>query len=67
MDDSAALVIEQLLDLEKEEGIPCIIMGLQGAAASTLRSLNCLDNVPEDHYVADLEEARELAVRLLDG
>ena len=67
MDDSAALVVEQLIDLEGEEGTPCIIMGLHGSTAATLRSLNVLDKVSEENYVPDLEGARELAIRILEG
>ena len=67
MDDSAALVIERLIGLETESGLFYIIMGLRGGPAATLRSLNVLANVPEDHFVSDMESARKLAVRILDG
>ncbi len=67
MDDSAALVVERLIDLQSESGTFYIILGLRGAAAATLRSLNVLANVPEDHFVSDMESARKLAVRILDG
>ena len=40
MDDSAALVVERLIDLQSESGTFYIILGLRGAAAATLRSLN---------------------------
>ena len=66
MDDSAALVVEQLIELEEEEGTPCIIMGLHGATAATLHSLNVLGKVPDEHYVPGLESARELVIRILD-
>ena len=66
MDDSAALVIEQIIDLQREEETPCIIMGLHGSTASTLSSLNILDNIPGDHFVADLDGARDLAIRILE-
>ena len=67
VDDSAALVIDRLVEIEREEEIPCIIMGLHGSAAATLNSLNVLNDVPEDHYVSDRDGARELAVRILYG
>ena len=67
MDDSAALVIDRLVEIEREEKIPCIIMGLHGPAAATLNSLNVLNNIPEDHYVSDRDGARELAMRILYG
>ncbi len=65
MDDSAALVIEQLVDTAISEDTECIVMGLQGPPADTLHGLNALEQVPEDHYVTTLDEARDLAERLL--
>ncbi len=65
MDDSAALVVEQLVDAAVAEDTECIVMGLEGPPADTLRGLNALQRVPEDQYAATLDEARELAWRLL--
>ena len=67
MDDSAALVVEQLIEQENEEMTPCIIMGLQGSVADSLHALNVLDHVPDDHYVSTLDEARDLSLRILYG
>ena len=67
MDDSAAMVVEQLIEQENEEMTPCIIMGLQGPVADNLHALSVLDHVPADHYVSTLDEARELALRILYG
>ena len=66
MDDSAALVVEQLIDSAMEDNTECIVMGLDGLTAVTLHGLNVLQHVPEDHVVESLEEARELATRLLN-
>ena len=66
MDDSAALVVEQLIDSAMEDNTECIVMGLDGLTAATLHGLNVLQHVPEDHLVESLEEARELATRLLN-
>ena len=65
MDDSAALVVEQLIDVAMDEDTECIVMGLEGRPATTLLSLNVLRRVPEDHIVETLDEAREIAKQLL--
>ena len=65
MDDSAALVVEQLVDAAIAEDTTCIVMGLEGSPADTLHGLNALQRVPSEHYVATLDEARDLAWRLL--
>ena len=65
IDDSAALVVEQLIDVAVDEDTECIVMGLSGRAATCLQSLNVLRRVPSDHFVQSLDEARDLAHRLL--
>lgn len=66
MDDSAALVVEQMIDVARAEDTECIVMGLTGDAATTLGSLNVLRHIPPDHIVTDIDGAREVAKRLLD-
>ena len=65
MDDSAALVVEQMIDIAMAEDTECIVMGLHGMPASTLEALNVLERVPADRFVATLDEAREAAARVL--
>ena len=67
IDDSAALVVEQMIDTAIAEDTECIIMGLRGAPAVSLQSLNVLQRVPEDQFVATRDEARETAKRILAG
>ncbi len=67
VDDSAALVVEQMIDVARAEDTECIVMGLDGPPAVTLRSLNVLRHIPADHIVEDLDGAREVAKRLLDA
>ena len=67
MDDSAALVVEQLVDTAIAQDTECIVMGLSGSPSSTLLALNALRHVPEDRFVTTLDEAREIANRLLKG
>ena len=66
IDDSAALVVEQMVDIAAAEDTACIIMGLTGAPALALRALNVLQRVPADRFAKDLDEAKELAQRLLE-
>ena len=65
MDDSAALVVEQMIDTAIAEDTDCLVMGLKNPIAGTLDSLNILQRVPADHVVADLDDARETAKSLL--
>ncbi len=64
-DDSAALLMEQVITTAEEEGTICIIMGLVEPVAGTLHSLNIFKSVPEEHFVENLDQARELARKLL--
>ena len=66
VDDSAALVVEQLIDTATEENTPVVVMGLSGFPADTMRSLNVLRSVPENRFVADIDGAREAAIQILD-
>ncbi len=65
VDDSAALVVEQMIDSAIAEDTHCIVMGLSGPPAYTLRALDVLKQVPEDQFVTTVDEARETAKRLL--
>ena len=66
MDDSAALVMERLIDTAIATKTECVVLNLSGPVEKTLKSLNVLRRVPEGHFVADLHEARDLAKSLLD-
>ncbi len=65
MDDSAALVIEQLVENAESEETDCITVGLSGQPERTLTALNALQGVPADQMAKDMDEAREIAARLL--
>ena len=67
MDDSAALVVEQLVDVAIAEDTECIVLGLSGAPAKTMQGLNVLHRVPKERFVANLDEARAVAQRILAG
>ena len=42
-------------------------MGLSGTPAATLETLNVLHQVPAEHFVDSLDEARETAMKMIDG
>ncbi len=65
MDDSAAFVVERLIDVAIEENTECIVMGLEGSVGKGLQKLDILRRIPKDRYVKDMDEARELARRIL--
>ena len=67
MDDSAALVVEQMIDTAIAEETPCIVLGLGGRPAMTLQALNVLRRIPADRFVATLDDAQTLAKRLLES
>ena len=67
LDDSAAMVIEQLMEVATKGQTEFIVMGLSGSVANTLQTLNILQQVPEDQIVATLDEARQVANELLNG
>ena len=67
MDDSAALVVEQMIDTARAEGTECIVMGLSGHPADSLHALNVLQHVPEDHFAETIDDAREIAKKLLQA
>ncbi len=66
MDDSAALIMEQLISGAGDEDTECIIMNLSGPVATSLNSFNVFREIPEDRFVDNLDEARELARSILD-
>ncbi len=67
MDDSAALVVEQMIDTAIAEDTKCIVLGLGGRPAITLQALNVLRRVPADRFVATLDDAQATAKRLLES
>ena len=65
IDDSAAMVIKQLIDVATEEQTETIVIGLSGDVAETLDALDVLREVPPERIVENLDEAREIAKPLL--
>ena len=65
MDDSAAMVVEQMIDVALDEDTEPIVMGLSGPVERNLRALNTLHRVPADRFVNSRDEAREVAEKIL--
>ncbi len=65
MDDSAAMVVEQMIDVALDEDTEPIVMGLSGPVERNLRALNTLHRVPADRFVSNRDEAREVAEKIL--
>ena len=65
LDDSAAMVIGQLMDLAESEQTECIVMGLSGLTARTLQTLGILKHVPRHRIVETLDVARQIVRGIL--
>ena len=66
LDDSAAMLIRQLIEVAGKEETECVIIGLSGSVEQTLLTLDVLRDVPGDRVVESLDEARQVARNLLD-
>ena len=66
MDDSAALVIEDLAAIAQTEAKGCIVTGLSGPAETALRVFGIYDHIPQEHFAPDLETAKKLAWELVN-
>ena len=66
VDDSAALVVEQLIENAAAEDTDCIVVGLKGQPAQTLDALDVLEDIPEGQIVEEMETARDAAWKILE-
>ena len=66
IDDSAAMVIGQLLEVAARSGTECIVMGLSDDVAATLHSLDILGKVSANRIVGTLDGARRVAKETLE-
>lgn len=66
VDDSASMVVERMINIAREEKTECIVMGLRGLPAETLQGFDVFRQVPVEHFVGTLDEARELVTRILE-
>ncbi len=67
LDDSAAMVVEQMIDIAGDEDTEVIVMGLAGGVERNLRALNIFRQVPDGRFVNTLDEARETAKSILNA
>lgn len=65
VDDSASMVVDQMIKIAGEEKTECIVMGLSGLPAETLRGFDVFQQIPAEHFVDTLDEARELVKQIL--
>ncbi|WP_419164419.1 SulP family inorganic anion transporter [Candidatus Palauibacter sp.] len=65
LDDSAALLVRQLLEVAARSQTEVIVMAVSGSVAKTLHTLDILADVPDGHVVGTIDEAREVAHGLL--
>ena len=66
LDDSAAMVIEQLLKVAGDADTSVIVVGLSGGVAEMIDALDVLRGVPGDQVVSRLDQARGIARKLLE-
>ena len=67
IDDSAAMVIGQLLEIAARSKTQCIVTGLSEDVAATLNSLDILGAIPADRIVGSFDEARRAARQVLEA
>ena len=65
IDDSAAMLIHQLIDVATHEHTEVVVTGLSGSVADTLDALGVLQGVPADRIADTREGARRVAYRLI--
>ena len=65
LDDSAAMVVERLLNAAMETQTEVLVAGLSDTIEDTLRTLNILRLIPAGYVVDTLDEARQAAYNLL--
>ncbi len=66
MDDSAVMVIRQLVVSSFEQGTPCVVLGLSDHVGRLLRSFHALEGIDEGNYVETLDEAKAVASKFLN-
>lgn len=65
IDDSAAIALDDVVISVREANIPLIVSGQSEEVAGVLSSLRIFDGIPDEHIVADYEEATKLAREVL--
>lgn len=64
---SPAMAIEELINRSVlDQGKGCVVAGLAGGAQATLDSLGILDRVPKESFANNLDQAKQVAARLVE-
>ena len=66
IDDSAAMLMHQLIEVATHEHTEVVVANLSGSVADTLDALGVLQEVPADRIVASREVARRVAQGLVE-
>ena len=66
IDDSAAMLMHQLIEVATHEHTEVVVANLSGSVADTLDALGVLQEVPVGRVVASREAARRVAYRLVE-
>ena len=68
MDDSAAMAVEDLINsIVRDQDKVCIVSGLSNNLEETLSSLGIFDSVSTEDFAEDMDEAKQIAARILEG
>lgn len=67
MDDSAVMLIKQLVEHAYQEGMSCVVMGMSGELKAALDSFGALDQIDNNNVAETLHDAKQIANRILDG
>ena len=68
MDDSAAMAVEDLINsIVRDQDKVCIVSGLSDQLEQNLSSLGIFDSVPREDFAKDMDEAKLIAARTLEG
>ena len=66
MDDSAAMVIDQLTEVALQNDTTFIVACMQGPVKESLTSLDILRLIPDEHIVETMDDAKQMARQILD-
>ena len=68
MDDSAAMPVEDLINsVVRDEDKVCIISRLSDQLEQNLSSLGIFDSVPKKDFAKDMDKAKLIPARILEG
>ncbi len=65
IDDSAVIMIQDLVKKSYESNTPCVVIGLTSRVANIFNSFDALKLIDKQNFTDSLEEAREIANQIL--